>query len=79
MAFPPKPQVRQQFRSSLEVVATRKRRPGRPRVPKGAAEGKIVPIRFTQAEAEYLADAAKRNDQTLSEWIRHIVLGAVGI
>jgi hypothetical protein len=37
-----------------------------------------VPIRFTKAEAERLADAAKANDQTLSEWIRRKVLAAAG-
>jgi len=50
-----------------------KRKPGRPKLPKGEAKGKIVPIRFAKAEAYLLAEAAKRNDQTLSEWIRHAV------
>ena len=54
-----------------------KRKPGRPKLPKGKAKGKIVPIRFTKAEADQLAKAAKRNDQTLSEWIRHAVLAAL--
>jgi hypothetical protein len=40
---------------------------GRPKPPKGEAKGKIVPIRFTKAEAERLAEAAKRTSQTLSE------------
>ena len=51
-----------------------KRKPGRPKLPKGKAKGKIVPIRFTKAEADQLAKAAKRNDQTLSEWIRRTLL-----
>jgi hypothetical protein len=55
----------------------KKRKPGRPRLPKGKAMGKIVPIRFTKAEAEQLARAAKSNDQTLSEWIRHTLLTAL--
>ena len=33
-----------------------------------------MPIRFTKAEAHQLAAAAKKNDQTLSEWIRRTVL-----
>jgi len=53
-----------------------KRKPGRPKLPKGEAKGKILPIRFTKAEAEQLTEAAKRNDQTLSEWIRRAVLTA---
>jgi hypothetical protein len=40
--------------------------------------GKIVPIRFTKAEAEQLAEAAKANDLTLAEWIRRTVLAALG-
>jgi len=51
-----------------------KRKPGRPKLPKGEAKGKIVPIRFTKAEAEQLVKAANRNNQALSEWIRRTVL-----
>ena len=39
----------------------RKRKPGRPKLPRGNAKNKIVPIRFTKAEAEQLAKAAKAN------------------
>ena len=53
-----------------------KRKPGRPKLPKGEAKGKILPIRFTKAEAKQLTEAAKRNGLTLSEWIRRTVLGA---
>jgi len=55
----------------------KKRKPGRPKLPKGEAKGKIVPIRFSKAEAEQLAEAAKADDQTLSEWIRGTVLAAL--
>jgi predicted HicB family RNase H-like nuclease len=54
-----------------------KRKPGRPKLPKGKAKGKIVPIRFTKAEAEHLAEAAKKNGQTLSDWIRHTLVTAL--
>ena len=53
-----------------------KRKPGRPKLPKGEAKGKIVPIRFTKAEAEQLDKVAKTNGLTLSEWIRRTVLAA---
>ena len=53
-----------------------KRKPGRPKLRKGQSKGKIVPIRFTKAEAEQLTEAAKRNGLTLSEWIRRTVLAA---
>ena len=51
-----------------------KREPGRPKLRRGEAKGKIVPIRFTKAEAERLAEAARKNDQTVSEWIRRTLL-----
>jgi hypothetical protein len=54
-----------------------KTRAGRPRLPKGDAMSKIVPIRFTKAEAERLTEAAKANDLTLSEWIRRTLLAAL--
>jgi len=54
-----------------------KRKPGRPKLPKGEAKGKIVPIRFAKAEAERLTEAAKRKDQTVSERIRRSVLAAL--
>ena len=53
-----------------------KRKPGRPKLPKGEAKGKIAPIRFTKTEAEQLTEVAKRNNLTLSEWIRRAVLAA---
>jgi len=53
-----------------------KRKPERPKLSKGEAKGKIVPIRFTKAEAEQLTEAAKRDDQSLSEWIRRAALAA---
>jgi len=57
-------------------VVQKKRKPGRPKLPKGEAKGKIVPIRLTKAEAEQLTKAAKSSDRTLSEWIRRTVLAA---
>jgi len=57
-------------------VSHKQRKPGRPKLPKGEAKGKIVPIRFTKAEAEQLSESAKTNDLTLSECIRRAALGA---
>jgi len=54
-----------------------KRNPGTPKLPKGKAKRKIVPIWFTKAEAEQLAEVATTNDETLSEWIRRTVLAAL--
>jgi len=47
-----------------------KRSPGRPRLAEDEAKGKIVPVRFTGAEYERVAKAAKKADQTVSQWIR---------
>jgi hypothetical protein len=70
-------QEKAQARRGAEAVSDKKRKPGRPRLTKSKAKGKIVPIRFTKAEAEQLAEAAKRNNQTPSEWIRGTVLAAL--
>jgi hypothetical protein len=48
-------------------VSDKKRKPGRPKLPKGEATGKIVPVRFTKTEAEQLTEAANRNDQTIQQ------------
>jgi hypothetical protein len=62
----------------VEKAGRKNPKPGRPKLPKGEAKGKIVPIRFTKAEAKRLTEAAKANNLTLSEWIRRAVLAALG-
>ncbi len=49
------------------------RKPGRPKLPKGEAKGKIVPVRFAVEEFRALEQAAKASGQTVSEWIRSTV------
>jgi hypothetical protein len=50
---------------------------GRPKLPKGEAKGRIVPVRFTDAELKLMAKAVKASDQnTLSAWIRQTVKDA---
>jgi hypothetical protein len=52
-----------------EKKATKKR--GRPKLAKGEVKGRIVPVRFTDAELKLFAKAVKASDQdTLSGWIR---------
>lgn len=53
------------------------RKPGRPRLPKHEAKGKIVPIRFRHHDLKLIAAKAKANDQTVSEWIRRTLHAAV--
>lgn len=43
---------------------------GRPKLPKGEAKGRIVPVRFTADDLKAMEAAAKASDKSLSEWIR---------
>ena len=52
-----------------EKKSTKKR--GRPKLAKGEVKGRIVPVRFTDAELKLFTKALKTSDQeTLSGWIR---------
>lgn len=50
---------------------------GRPKLPKGEAKGRIVPIRFNAQDIKRVEAAAKASDQTVSEWIRGAVNAAI--
>ena len=50
---------------------------GRPKLPKGEAKGRIVPVRFTADDLKVMAAAAKANNQTVSEWIRSTLNAAI--
>lgn len=43
---------------------------GRPKLPKGEAKGRIVPVRFNAEEVKRITAAASAKDQKVSEWIR---------
>jgi hypothetical protein len=49
------------------------KRVGRPKLPKGAAKGRIVPVRFTADDLKAMEAAAKANKQNVSEWIRSTI------
>jgi len=51
---------------------------GRPKLPKGEAKGRIVPIRFNANDLRRIELAAKANQKTVSEWIRGVVSSAMG-
>lgn len=55
----------------------KRRGPGRPRLPKAEAKGRIVPIRFTPETLKAMTARAKAKDQTLSEWIRNALSTAL--
>ncbi|MGB7923378.1 MAG: hypothetical protein WCF57_09055 [Pyrinomonadaceae bacterium] len=51
---------------------------GRPRLPKGHAKGKIVPVRLNDDELKLFTKAAQASPhKTLSSWIRHTLKEAV--
>jgi predicted HicB family RNase H-like nuclease len=50
---------------------------GRPKLPKGEAKGRIVPVRFRHEDLKRIAAAAKASDKSVSEWIRSTIHAAV--
>ncbi len=47
---------------------------GRPKLPKGHAKGRIVPVRMTDADIKLIAQAVDRSEhKSLSAWIRHML------
>jgi hypothetical protein len=46
------------------------RKVGRPKLPKGAAKGRIVPVRFAVDDLRTITNSARANKQTVSEWVR---------
>jgi hypothetical protein len=46
---------------------------GRPKLPKGEAKGRTVPVRFTAVDLKAMELAAKASDKSLSEWIRSTI------
>jgi predicted HicB family RNase H-like nuclease len=48
----------------------KKAKVGRPKMPKGQAKGRIVPVRFTPEAIKDVEVAAKAKGQTVSDWIR---------
>jgi predicted DNA binding CopG/RHH family protein len=53
------------------------KRLGRPKLPKGEAKGRIVPVRFNSEAIKAVEAAAKAKGQTVSEWIRTILEAAI--
>jgi hypothetical protein len=46
---------------------------GRPKLPKGEAKGKIVPVRFALDDLKAIAARARASKQNVSEWIRSTI------
>jgi hypothetical protein len=54
-------------------LAQKKVKIGRPKLPKGEAKGKIVPVRFALDDLKAIAARAKAKNQNVSEWIRSTI------
>lgn len=57
----------------------KKRKPGRPKLPKGEAKGKIVPVRFGADELERIYQAANSSNKSVSQWIRSTLAAATEV
>ena len=57
----------------------KKRKPGRPKLPKGEAKSRTLPaVRFAASDIKAVETAAKAKNQTVSEWVRSTLLYAAG-
>ena len=57
-------------------MSQKKAKMGRPKLPKGAAKGRIVPVRFAPDELKAIAARAKASKKNVSEWIRSTLRAA---
>ncbi|MFZ0334095.1 MAG: hypothetical protein WAN10_07470 [Candidatus Acidiferrales bacterium] len=55
----------------------KKAKVGRPKLPKGEAKGRIVPVRFNAEDLRAITEAAQAKKQTISEWIRSTLNAAI--
>jgi hypothetical protein len=49
------------------------RKVGRPKLPKGEAKGRIVPVRFTPDDLKAIEAASRAKNQSVSEWVRNTI------
>jgi hypothetical protein len=54
------------------------KKPGRPKLVKGDAKGRIVPVRFKDDDLRRIIAAARAKDQTVSQWVRSTLNAALG-
>jgi hypothetical protein len=46
---------------------------GRPKLPRGEAKGRIVPVRFSPYELRGIESSARLNRESTSEWLRRVL------
>jgi hypothetical protein len=76
MTIPSSAAIVQELGTLSQQSKTRKK-VGRPRLPKGEAKGRIVPVRFTGDDLKAMEQAAKLGKVSLSEWIRSTIHAAL--
>jgi hypothetical protein len=59
------------------VAKPTKPKMGRPKLPKGDAKGRIVPVRFNAHDIKQIELAARASQKTVSEWIRGAITSAM--
>ena len=59
------------------MVKQTKPKIGRPKLPKGEAKGRIVPVRFNAEDPKRIELAARASQKTVSEWIRGTIATAI--
>jgi hypothetical protein len=52
---------------------SKRKKAGRPKLPKGEAKGSVIQVRFTADDTKGIAAAAKASNQTVSEWVRSTI------
>lgn len=55
---------------------SKRKKAGRPKLPKGEAMGRVIQVRFTGEDMENMAIAARNTKQTISELVRNVVRSA---
>ena len=61
----------------LNTDKPKRKKVGRPALPKGSAKAETLRIRVTPSELRTFAGLAKARKQTISEWIRSTLRAAV--
>jgi len=57
-------------------MATKLKKRGRPPMPKGTSKAGTLIFRMLPSEVSEVEDAAKRAEETKSEWVRRVLLAA---
>jgi hypothetical protein len=58
---------------SLGTLGQKKTKMGRPKLPKGEAKGRIVPVRFAKSELRGIESSARIRKERTSEWLRRVL------